>query len=532
VTYIREDELDEAAPERLVGPSTRDEQRGQRFGNAGLRLASMTRRAGGRGPVTPGSASPRRVFALVATAAFLATLDLFIVNIAFPALQAGFKGSTVAGVSWVLNGYAIVFAALLVPAGKIADIVGRRRVFVIGLLLFAAGSALCAAAVSLPMLIAARVLQAAGGAAVTPTSLGLLLPVLSPERRPAAIGAWAAIGAVGAAAGPPLGGLLTQLSWHWIFIVNVPLAVAAAALSVRALPEIRDAERPRLPDAVGSAFLIGAVGLTTLALVEGSSWSWDVRVWGVLVAAAVLAAGFVRRSARHPAPVLELSILRVRAFGLASVAAALFFAAFGAMLLGNVIFLTSVWHYSTLQAGIALTPGPITAAVLAPWSGKLSKRIGPGPVGAAGAVLFAAGSVWWIARVGLTPHYLTQFLPGMVIGGTGVGVILPSFTIAASATLPPARLATGMGAQTMFRQIGATIGVAAFVAILGTPHGSGVLDAFNNTRVFMIAAAAIAASALLAIPGRRTHPGGTGRRSGRTEERRLTPYSTTEELQP
>lgn len=464
------------------------------------RAASVLRRAaGGRPPVTPESASSRRVFALVATAAFLATLDLFIVNIAFPSIQAGFRGSSLSAVSWVLNGYAIVFAALLVPAGKVADIVGRRRVFVAGLLLFGTGSALCAAAVSLPMLIGARVLQAAGGAAVTPTSLGLLLPVLAPHRRPAAIGAWAAIGAVGAAAGPPLGGLLTQLSWHWIFIVNVPLALAAAILSLRSLPEIRDADRPRLPDAVGTVFLIGAVALTTLALVEGPSWSWDGRVWGVLGAAGVLAAAFVRRSAHHPAPVLELAILRVRAFGLASTASALFFAAFGAMLLSNVIFLTSVWHYSALRAGIALTPGPITAALLAPWSGKLSKRIGPGPVGAAGAVLFAAGSVWWIARIGLAPHYLTQFLPGMVIGGTGVGVVLPSFTVAAFATLPPARLATGMGALTMFRQIGATMGVAGFVAILGTPHGPSVLDAFNNTRVFMIAAAAIAASALLAI---------------------------------
>jgi len=471
-----------------------------RRSRTGARAGSVLRRvAGGRSPVPPESASPRWVFALVATAAFLATLDLFIVNIAFPSIQAGFRGASLSGVSWVLNGYAIVFAALLVPAGKVADIVGRRRVFVVGLLVFGTGSALCAAAVSLPMLIGARVLQAAGAAAVTPTSLGLLLPVLAPQRRPAAIGAWAAIGAVGAAAGPPLGGLLTQLSWHWIFIVNVPLAFTAALLSLRSLPEIRDAERPRLPDALGSALLVGAVGLTTLALVEAPSWSWDVRAWGVLGVAGILAAVFVRRSARHPAPVLELSILRVRAFGLASVAAALFFAAFGAMLLANVIFLTSVWHYSTLRAGIALTPGPITAALLAPWSGKLSKRIGPGPVGAAGAVLFAAGSVWWIARIGLAPHYFTQFLPGMVIGGTGVGVVLPSFTVAASATLPPARLSTGIGAQTMFRQIGATMGVATFVAILGTPQGPGVLDAFNNTRVFMITAAAIAAGALLAI---------------------------------
>ena len=447
------------------------------------------------------SESSSKVFAVLGLAVFLATLDSFIVNIAVPSIQRGFAGTSVAGVSWVLNAYAIVFAALLVPAGKLGDILGRRRVFAFGLATFGLGSALCAAAPSLGFLIGARVLQGVGAAAVTPTSLGLLLPSIPAARRPGAIGAWAAIGAVGAASGPPLGGLLTTgLGWHWIFIVNVPLALIALFASFRVLPEIRDPAKPPLPDALGTIILIGAVALATLGVVQGPRWGWDARVIGCLTAAVVLAGAFIARSARHRAPVLELSIVRVRAFALASLSAALFFAAFSAVLLGQVLFLTNVWHYSALHAGLALTPGPIMAATFARLSGPLAARYGPGVVGGIGALVFMLGSgVLWILLIGVHPDYAGEFLPGMLIGGAGIGLALPAFTIAATATLAPQHLATGIGAQTMFRQIGGTLGVAAFVAILGTPRPGSVLAAYNDTRWFIIAAAAAAGLALMLI---------------------------------
>jgi EmrB/QacA subfamily drug resistance transporter len=453
----------------------------------------MARKPGGS------TVSPGKAFAVVAVAVFLATLDVFIVNIAFPAISAAFPGSSVSDVSWVLNVYAIAFAALLVPAGKLGDILGRRRVFVTGLLLFGAGSALCAAAPSLGFLIAARAVQAVGAAAVTPTSLGLVLPIFPPQRRPLVISGWAAIGAVGAASGPALGGALTEISWHWIFIVNVPLALIASVAAVRLVAEIRDPDRQPLPDWVGTVLLIGAIGLLTLALVQGPTWDWDARVIACLAGAAALGALFVLRSAHHPAPVLELSILRVRAFALSSLSAALFFAAFAAMLLSNVLFLTDVWHYTAIKAGLLMTPGPLAAAAFAPLSGRLAARIGVGKVGALGAVLFVLGCLWWIWQIGAQPGYATEALPGMLVGGSGVGLVLPAFTIAATSTLPPTRLATGIGAQTMFRQIGATLGVAAFVAILGTPGPGNVLDAFDNTRWFMSASAVAAALALLLI---------------------------------
>jgi EmrB/QacA subfamily drug resistance transporter len=450
-------------------------------------------------PLQPSGTSAARVFCVVAAAVFLASLDTFIVNIAVPSIQRGFAGTSVSDVSWVLNGYAIVFAALLVPAGKLGDVLGRRRVFAVGLAAFTAGSALCALAPTLGFLVGARVLQGAGAAAVTPTSLGLLLPVIPAERRAATIGAWGAIGAVGAASGPPLGGLLTQLSWHWIFLVNIPVALLALAAALRVVPEARAPGRPPLPDAAGTMLLLASVSLITLGLVEGSAWDWDARAIACLAGSVLLGVVFAVRSRRHRAPVLELSILRVPAFALASLSAALFFAAFSAMLISSVIFLTDVWRYSALHAGFALTPGPLMAMAFAPFGGRLARRAGPGAVGGAGALLLVAGSVLWITLVGLHPAYPGTFLPGMLTGGAGVGLAIPSFTIAATRTLAPEHLSTGIGAQTMFRQIGGTLGVAAFVAILGTPRAADILTTFNHTRWFIVAAAGAAALALAFI---------------------------------
>jgi EmrB/QacA subfamily drug resistance transporter len=475
-----------------------------------------------QGAVVAAKGSPGLIFAILAVGVFLASLDLFIVNIALPAIKLGFPGSSVGGISWILNGYTIIYAALLVPAGKIGDVIGRRRVFAFGLVAFGVGSALCAAAPTLSFLVGARVLQGVGAAAVTPTSLGLMLPVISPAKRPAAIGGWAALGAVGAAAGPPLGGLLTDISWHWIFIVNVPLAFGALFALLRFVPEIRDPAKPSLPDGLGTVILMAAVSLATLGLVKGADWSWDGRVVGCFVGSAVLAVLFVYRSSRHRSPVLELSIVRVPAFALATFSATLFFAAFSVMLIGNVLFLTGVWHYSVLRGGLALTPGPIAAAAIAPFAGRLAARTGPGLVGAVGGLLFAGSSLIFIEYIGVGRAYGSILLPSMIIGGIGVGLALPSFTIAATRTIAPQLLATGIGAQSMFRQIGGALGVAAFVAILGTPNATSVLSRFDDTRWFMAATAVLASAALLlikrpvltAVPSPEPPVGGQGNSTG------------------
>jgi EmrB/QacA subfamily drug resistance transporter len=425
-----------------------------------------------------------KVLTITSVGLFMASLDLFIVNIAFPDMAADFGGASLSSLSWVLNAYAIIFAALLVPAGRIADRVGRKRVFIYGLLLFAGASALCAIAPSIDVLVAARVLQAAGGAMMLPTTLGLILPAFPAEQRPLAIGIWSAVGGVAAALGPPIGGVLVELSWRWIFVVNVPIGIVTAIVAARVLTEVREPEDGR-PDLLGAAELALGIGLLTLGIVKGPDWGWaDVRVIASFTAAVALVAAFVYRSARHHAPVIELPLLRVRSFALANLAAAVFFAGFGAMLLSGVLLLTEVWGYSPIRAGLGLSPGPLMAAAFAIPSGRLGARIGQRPVAAAGGLAFAASFAWILAAVGPEPAYASSFLPGFMLGGAGVGMVLGTLPAAVTASLPPERFATGTAVFGMARQLGAAIGVAVLVALVG--DGGDLLAGLQRGWVFAL----------------------------------------------
>jgi EmrB/QacA subfamily drug resistance transporter len=442
-----------------------------------------------------------KVLTITSVGLFMASLDLFIVNIAFPDMARDFAGASLPDLSWVLNAYAIVFAALLVPAGRIADRVGRKRVFVSGLLLFAAASALCALAPSLNVLVAARVLQAAGGAMMLPTTLGLILPAFPVEQRTLAIGIWSAVGGVAAALGPPLGGLLVELSWRWIFVVNVPIGIVTAIVAVRSLDEIREPDDGR-PDLLGAAELALGIALLTLGIVKGPEWGWaDPRALAAFAGAAALVVAFVRRSAHHQAPVIELPLLRVRSFALANLAAAVFFAGFGAMLLSGVLLLTELWGYSALHAGLALSPGPLMAATFSVPSGRLGGRIGQRPVAIAGGLTFAAGFTYILATVGSTPEYATTFLPGFMLGGAGVGMTLGTLPAVAAATLPADRFATGTAVFGMARQLGAAIGVAVLVALLDDSAQVGDLLAGLRRGWWFSLAAGLGTAALAAAFG-------------------------------
>jgi EmrB/QacA subfamily drug resistance transporter len=438
-----------------------------------------------------------RAFATLSVAVFISILDLFIVNIAFPDIERAWPSAGLSGLSWVLSSYAIVLAALLVPLGRLGDLVGRKRVFQAGLALFVLGSALCAAAPSPELLISARVVQGIGAAALTPTSLSLLLPLFSRRERPTVIGLWAALGGVGAAMGPPLGGLLVQASWRWIFLVNVPLGLITLWSVRRRFAEIRDPDA-KMPDVIGGILLAAAVGLLTLGLVKGPEWNWDGRVIASLAAAVAAGVGFAQRSTRHESPVLDLSLFRSPSFSYAVAATFLFFAGFAALLLGGVLFLTQVWHYSVLDAGLGFAPGPAMAAIFAGPGGRLTARFGPGPVGFAGGLLFAIGAAMFVG-LPAAPDYVGRYLPGMLIGGAGVGLILPTFTSAAVLAVPAERLTTGIAAETTFRQIGAALAIAAWVAIYGSPRTAGVLDAFDRGYAYMAACSLAAALTLLAL---------------------------------
>jgi EmrB/QacA subfamily drug resistance transporter len=448
-----------------------------------------------------------RVLTIVSVATFVASLDLFIVNIAFPSIQHDFRGTSDATLSWILSAYAIVMAALLVPAGRIADLLGRKRLFMAGLVTFVAASALCAAAPGPGWLIGARALQAVGGATLMPTSLALLLAEFPPKQRALAVAVWSATGAVAAAAGPPIGGVLVQASWRWVFLVNLPIGLAVTFLAARVLRESRDTEGKRFPDHVGAVLLVIASGTLMLAIIKGPEWGWlGVRTDGLFISAALLFAAFVYRCMRHPAPVIELELFRARSFVTANIAGTLFFAAFGAMLLASVLFLSRVWHEDVLTAGLQIAPGPVAAAVFAVPGSLLSARFGHRAVAALGCVLFAAAGIWWLTRVGLQPRYVSDFLPGWLIGGAGVGLVIPTLASAATASLPPARFATGSSVYGMTRQFGIALGIAILIAVLGTPQRSQIMAAFRTSWEVIIGMALAGAIASAAIGRVRVAP--------------------------
>jgi EmrB/QacA subfamily drug resistance transporter len=439
---------------------------------------------------------------IVCVGVFMSSLDLFIVNIAFPAIGKHFGGASLASLSWILSAYAIVFAALLVPAGRWADAFGRKRAFLLGLAIFVGASAACALAPSVGFLIGARVVQAAGGALMLPTSLGLMLPEFGPQERHVAIGVWAATGGIAAAAGPPLGGLLVQADWRLVFLVNVPVGLAGLMFGIRTLAERREQGAGR-PDVLGAVALIVAIGALVVAIVKGQEWGWSSPgVLALLIVTVLLLPAIWWRSERHAAPVVEPAMLRVRSFGLAVGGSVLFFGAFGAMLLGGVLFLTGVWHEQVLTAGLMLFPGPATATAFSVPSARLGARIGYRIPGVVGSLLFAAGSVWFISQTGDAPHYVREFLPGQIITGAGVGLVIPTLTGAGASSLAAERFATGAAVLTMGRQIGAALGVAVLVAVLGTTARTA--SDFHSAWLIVVAGGLLTALTLAAIGPPRT----------------------------
>jgi EmrB/QacA subfamily drug resistance transporter len=434
------------------------------------------------------------VLVIVCAGVVLASLDLFIVNVALPQIGRDFhlRGGALADLSWVLNAYAIVYAALLVLFGRLAERFRRERGFLLGVLVFVVASAACGSATSLPMLVVFRVVQAAGAALLTPTSLGLVLATWPPERRQGAVRAWTAIGGLAAAAGPVVGGLLVAGSWRWVFFVNVPVAVLALVVGWRRLPQVAGHPVP-VPDAVAALLVTAGVGALVLGLVKGTAWGWgSARTVAALTVAAALLILFGIHTARHRNPLIDRSLLRLRPLIGASAVAFVFMAAFSGMLLSRVLWAQDVWHWSALNTGLSIAPGPIMVPVVSFLvAGRLAARFGPGRVIALGSAIFAAGVIWWALAIELQPDYVSQMLGGILLTGIGVGLTLPTFMATGAAALPPHSFATGSAVINMFRQIGLAVGVAILIAVLGAP-GSPATD----LRAYVQASWVIAATAL------------------------------------
>jgi EmrB/QacA subfamily drug resistance transporter len=413
------------------------------------------------------TASPALVILVVSVAAFLASLDLFIVNIAFPDIRKAFGNADLGAMSWILNGYTIVFAALLNPAGRLGDRYGHRRVFLWGLAVFAVGSAVCGLSASFVMLVASRVIQAVGAAMLVPSSLALLMAAVPAPRRAAAITKWSAMSGMAAALGPPVGGLLVELSWRWIFFVNLPFVVVALIVGPRVLGETK-ATGTGVPDLLGALGLVIGIGSLVWALIELPVLTGTA---AAVVAAAVVAvcamALAIWRSLRHPTPAIDLAVVKVLPMWSSCVALLLFSAAFGAMLLGNVMFLTSVWHETPAVAGLFLSPSPAVVVIVSlTLTARLIRRIGVGAVAAAGAVVYLFGIVIWLCRIGVQPDYWDAFLPAQLFTGAGIGLVMPSLAAVSGLALPSHRWGAGSALTNTARQLGTVLGTAVLTMIL------------------------------------------------------------------
>lgn len=468
--------------------------------------ASTTTTAEPTAPLDPAAARRRRLALLaILGGAYLPFLDTTIVNTSFPDIRASFAGAEQHELVWILDAYFIAVAAVLVPAGGLADWLGRRRVFLAGTAAFILTSLACAAAPTWELLTAARVLQGISGAIMVPASLTLLLPLFPPERRAAGVGLWGAAAALAAATGPPLGGVLVEVAdWRWIFLVNLPLGALVLWAGVRGLRESRDETVTGMPDLLGTAMSAVSLGLVALALIRGTDWGWaSFTTLATFAGAAVTAGILIHRSARHPRPAVDLTLFRVPSFRWGTIGTFLFAVAFFSMLLGNILFLTGIWQYSVLEAGLAVAPGPLASTLVAAPAGKLADRFGHRAIIVPGTLFYAAG-ILVLRSASPTPEYVTDWLPGQLLVGAGIGLAFPTLGAAAVADLPARQFAMASAVTAAARQVGAVLGTALLIAILGDPQGlDAAMHAADNAYLLGIGAAlASGVAALWLVPRR------------------------------
>jgi EmrB/QacA subfamily drug resistance transporter len=447
-------------------------------------------------PVAAGS--PWLTFSIASIAVFLVSLDVTVLYAAFPALRAGFPAASAGDLSWVLNAYTVVYAALLVPAGRFADLRGRKRAFLGGLALFLAASLACGLAPTVGVLVVARTVQAIGAALLLPASLSLVLSAFPPDRRAIAVSLWGAVSGLAAAIGPSVGSLLVDhLGWPFAFFLNLPFGLVALVRGARSLDESKNAATGAPIDVPGVVLLVAGVGAIALGLVRSESLAWSSPgVAGSLVAGLAMLAAFVAWARRAPAPAIDLTLFQDRTYRWINAATLVYGIAFAMMFFSIFQFATGVWHYSLSRAGLAASPGPLLVVPTALVCGRIAVRRGHRNMLIAGALVFGAGCAWLAVGLDTEPAYLTGWLPGMILTGLGVGMVMPSLSAAAVAHLAPARFGVGSAVNQATRQIGAVLGVALAVALAGRAHAS--VEAFQH--LFWWQAALAVGVALLCVP--------------------------------
>ena len=422
--------------------------------------------------------------AAVVFAVFVTTLDNTVVNVALPSIQRDLHLG-LAGLTWIVNGYVLSFAVLLLSGGRLADTWGRRRTFLAGLALFTVTSAFAGIAPSAGVLIAARVLQGIGAALMTPPTLAIISDVFPDEReRATAIGIWAAVAALAFAVGPLVGGLLTEaVAWNWIFFVNVPIGIVGLALGARLIPESRDPDAARRFDVAGLSVISGALFSLTYALIKANDYGWGSPVIvALLVTAAAGFAAFVRIERRAAAPMMDLSLLRIRAFTGANVVIMVVNLATFGVLLYLSLYLQGVLHYSPVRAGATLLPWIGMVIVLAPFAPRLAELVSVRWLVAGGMTLMGIAMLMF---AGLGEHSgFVATLPALVLGGTGGALTTPLSNVVIGA-VPTAQAGVASGIHNTFRETGGSFGVAIIGAVFAAAQTHALAQGSTQVGAFV-----------------------------------------------
>jgi len=434
---------------------------------------------------------PKLALATLCLASFMASLDLFIINVALRDIAVQFGGNALANVSWVLNAYSIFFGALLIPAGRMADHLGRRSVFIAGLLIFTVASLACALSPDFWALVGFRCVQAAGAAALVPSSLGLVLTTMPADRVTHSVRIWAVTGSVAGATGPVIGGLLTQVDWRWVFLLNVPIGVIAVVASLVLVPASAEKRSASVPDPREILLLIVSLCALSLGIVKGSAWGWGSA--GVSASWAVAAVGIglfllVNRHAREP--VIDLGLFRSRGFSSANVGMVLLSLSIVMSILGMSLYLQQGWHWTALGTGAAIAPGPVFLFITAQIVVRRAGRVTTASLTISGFLVLAAGEALIIASLYFLPRshdYAAVILPGWALTGIGAGLSLPTLTGSATVGLPARMSAVGSAVIQVSRQFGTILGTAILIAMLGDAVATG--DSSTYLRAWWVAVA-------------------------------------------
>jgi len=405
------------------------------------------------------------ILSVLAAALFMINLDVTIVNVALPGIMDGLEASLADG-EWVLNIYILVFAVLLITMGRLGDIYGRRKLFIAGLVVFTGASLLCGLAPGIEWLIAARALQAGGGAAMMPATLSILNVTFHGGQRGLAMGIWGASAGAAAALGPVIGGALVEgFGWQWVFLVNLPIGIGALAAARRLIPESKAPGAGRALDIPGILAALVVLGALTYALVEGQAFGWtSPLVIGLFIVSLISLVSFIAIEARSRAPLIDLGLFRKPSFSAGNVLGLLsMFCLVGAVFL-SVMYLQLVREFSPLTAGLMLLPLPLGLTAVSPLAGRAADYIPMRWIMAGGALL-VAGAFYLLGRLGLDTGAVMIMLP-LGLAGLGLGLLTAPLTAAVMGSAPLEWSGAASGVLTTMRQVGAVLGVAALGAVL------------------------------------------------------------------